>query len=336
MNDSLRNHGCRYLSFDLHGCRTVILENDRVRTMILLDKGAEVVEFVHKSTDTDFLWRSPLGLGILRNQSTVRKDSQQLTDAYTGGWFECFPSTGQPCQALGADISFYGEVCYLPWEMDVVEDTALRVALKCSVRLVKTPFRLERTFRMEKGKAEMWIEERIVNLGREMVPYQWGHHPNFGAPFLSGTAVIRSPSCIVEARYDPVGYRHEIGSRGIWPWIKGKDGGPVDLSRVGSEGSGINEVVDLLDLSEGWFELLRPDLGLGLRLDWDLGMFPHSAIWHVCNGDTGYPRYGDTYVLGLVLRSDETWGLSDGIERGTVRTLAPGAEASTWLRIGIV
>ncbi len=58
-----RHYGCR-ITDDLvyKGMRALFLENDLLRIGILLDKGADLFQFLHKPTDTDFLWRSPLGL----------------------------------------------------------------------------------------------------------------------------------------------------------------------------------------------------------------------------------------------------------------------------------
>ena len=57
-----RNYGCRITEYIYRGLRTIILENELIRVTILADKGSDIIEFLHKPTDTDFLWRSPLGV----------------------------------------------------------------------------------------------------------------------------------------------------------------------------------------------------------------------------------------------------------------------------------
>ena len=58
-----RNHGCRVMTgLSIHGVAAVILENEIVRLTILAGKGGDVFEFLHKPSDTDFMWRNPLGL----------------------------------------------------------------------------------------------------------------------------------------------------------------------------------------------------------------------------------------------------------------------------------
>jgi hypothetical protein len=68
-----RHHGCR-ITDDLKykGYRTLMIENDLIKIGVLLDKGTDLFQFLHKPTDTDFLWRSPQGL-INRDQFVATK-----------------------------------------------------------------------------------------------------------------------------------------------------------------------------------------------------------------------------------------------------------------------
>ena len=57
-----RNYGCRLTEYVYKGLKTITLENEIIRVTILIDKGTDIIEFLHKPTDTDFMWRSPLGV----------------------------------------------------------------------------------------------------------------------------------------------------------------------------------------------------------------------------------------------------------------------------------
>ena len=57
-----RNHGCRVSdAWTYRGLKTLVMENELLRVVVLADKGADILELVHKPTDVDFLWRSALG-----------------------------------------------------------------------------------------------------------------------------------------------------------------------------------------------------------------------------------------------------------------------------------
>ena len=58
-----RNWGCRVsLDHAYKGYRLAVLENDELRVAVLLDKGADIVEFQHKPSGTDYMWWTPWGL----------------------------------------------------------------------------------------------------------------------------------------------------------------------------------------------------------------------------------------------------------------------------------
>src|SRR5689334_11386819 len=107
-----RNYGCRVTETIYRGLRTVTLENEIIRVTVLADKGSDIIEFLHKPTDTDFMWRSPQGV---QNPATFvptlpRPDGAFL-DYYEGGWQECLPTGGGPAEYGGASFGAHGEVC---------------------------------------------------------------------------------------------------------------------------------------------------------------------------------------------------------------------------------
>src|SRR5690606_20223398 len=109
-----RNFGCRLTEWIYRGLRTLTLENELLRVTFLVDKGTDIIEFLHKPTDTDFMWRSPLGV---RNPATfvptaARPDGAFL-DYYEGGWQECLPTGGDEVPYAGTVFGVHGEVCLL-------------------------------------------------------------------------------------------------------------------------------------------------------------------------------------------------------------------------------
>ena len=57
-----RHFGARLHDYTLQGYRTIALENEVLRVEVLVDKGSDIVAFLHKPSDTDFMWRREIGL----------------------------------------------------------------------------------------------------------------------------------------------------------------------------------------------------------------------------------------------------------------------------------
>ena len=104
-----RNFGCRLTEMTYRGLKSLVMENELLRVTILVDKGTDVFEFLHKPTDTDFMWRSPLGVRATRNfvPSNPRADGPFL-DYYFGGWQECFPVGGYPTTVEDGEFGLHG------------------------------------------------------------------------------------------------------------------------------------------------------------------------------------------------------------------------------------
>ena len=126
-----RTTGCRVSdSWSYRGLKTVILENGVVRVTVLADKGADIYSFVHKPTDTDFMWRTPWG--VRDPQKTVPPTGSPQSawlDFYEGGWQTVVPHGGYPDQVYGADFGIHGDVNLIPWDAQIVEDTTERVSV---------------------------------------------------------------------------------------------------------------------------------------------------------------------------------------------------------------
>ena len=169
------------------GSGPAVLENELLRVVVLIDKGADVYEFLHKPTDTDFVWRSPWGV---RDPSkfvpTTGSHAELWLDQYEGGWQTVLPGGGFPVPVRGhspgpprrGQTPCRGDAC-------IVEDTPERVALKCWVRTARTPFYFEKTMTLESGSAVLKTDELLVNEGEETTHAVWGEHIAIGEPFLN-------------------------------------------------------------------------------------------------------------------------------------------------------
>lgn len=334
-----RGYGCR-LNADLvwKGYRTVVLENEILRVTVLADKGTDIVEFLHKPSDTDFMWRSPLGLrpaGLFNPTSYPAGGA--FGDRWPGGWPEVFPAGGSPSTYKGAEFGQHGEVSTVPWEFQVVEDTPQRIAVKFWVRTYRTPFYLEKTLWMESGKGVLGLDELALNEGGEEMQLIWGHHPTFGPPFLSDKCRVDTPATrVLSAPNVPIS-RVPPGAEMSWPMATGVDGQPVDLRHVPPPSSRTNDMLFLTGFNEGWYGLTNTERKVGVGMAWDPEVFPWLWYWLEAQGLSGYPFYSRTYAFALepwtsqVIWGDGTPGFAGALNNGTAITLGVGRSLNTSL-----
>ena len=150
----MRNWGARVRDgARVAGYGALVVENSALRVTLLVDRGADVVEFLHKPTDTDFCTFSRRGL-----RGPAESAGRPFMDIYYGGWQEVFPSGGTPCTYAGAGFDQHAEVALLPWHPTILEDSPDRVVVALEVRCLQTPFRLRRVLTLDAGTPRLEVE----------------------------------------------------------------------------------------------------------------------------------------------------------------------------------
>lgn len=335
---SLHTHGCRISDEWLfRGMRAAVLENELLRVVVLLDRGAEVVEFRFKPRDADPLAR----WGEVRNPThtppSVASASGTFLDYYVGGWQEILPNGGPPVTHKGAEYGQHGEVCLVPWASEVAEDTPERVSLRCTVRALRTPLLLQRTMTLDRGRATLVLDEQLTNEAGEPLDMMWGHHIAFGLPFLQEGAIITTSARRVVVEGDLDGFtprRLRVGQTGAWPQLLGATGEPLDLSVVPprDQASG-REMAYLSDFDQAaWYAVTNPLTHVGVAVRWDNAVFRYLWLWQEFGSGRGYPWWGRAYALALEpWTSMPTKGLPEAVARGTQLVLESGQIVTTRL-----
>jgi hypothetical protein len=333
-----RNYACRITECVFRGLRCVTLENQLIRVSVAADKGADIYEFLHKPTDTEFLLRTPLGL---RRQApvlpTINLREGSFSDFYEGGWQELLPVAGDfPSESKGAQFGQHGEVALLPWSYRIVEDTPEQIAVTFSVDTTRTPFHLDRTMILESGEPVLQIQERLRNVGDEAMEFMWAHHPAFGWPFLEEGCHINLPPCeVVVLGSEVPSTSRLVEQQSEWPCVKGKNGMIVDLSQMPGPEAKAHDLAFLRGFAQGKYSLTNPISGLSFHLGWQNKVFPYLWYWQVTRGAFGYPWYGTTYNLALEPHSSLFPMLQRAIEQRHTIKLDPAAELSTELEASI-
>lgn len=331
-----RNWGCRVNDqLKWHGFQAILLQNELLQIVILVDKGAEIIQFLYKPKDIDFLWRAA---NPLRDSShfvpTGGSQDNSFFDHWSGGWFEVVPNGGPACEYKGANLGFFAETINVPWNYRILEDQPDQVSVGLWVKTYRTPFLIRKKLTLKTGQPALLIEESVTNLGKEPMEFMWGHHPVLGQPFLDGSCRISAPQCKVEVRHAEDGPDHRMGlhQTADWPHILDRNGDPLDLRAVPPPESQTMDNCYLKDFQEGWIAVQNQNRQLGFGLSWDPAVFRYLWIWQALGGGIGYPWYGRTYALAL-----EPWssypcqGLTTAIENSTALQLQAGETRDAWL-----
>lgn len=330
-----RHFGARLHDYTMLGYRTLALENELIRVEILADKGSDIIGFLHKPSDTDFLWRRSPGLRPAGHGYQPRGvDEWVFVDGYEGGWQECMPNGGESVVYKGAALPFHGELLAVPWEVEVLEDRPEVVSVRLSVRTMRTPFCVEKTLTLRSARAVLEIDERLSNLANEPMEIMWGHHPAYGPPFIDSSCRIDLPPCRASTdRSAPwEGGYIEYPATFDWPMAPLRAGGLRDISVIPEPESRIADWVRMTGFEEGWYGITSGRRRVGFGLRWDAQLFKHLWFWHVWGGMPGYPWYGLNYCCAL-----EPWtswpdgGLNRAIENGSALNVGPRETVETRL-----
>ena len=325
-----RNHGCRVSdAWTFRGLKTAVIENEILRVVVLIDKGADIYQFVHKPTDTDFMWRSPWGIRAphARVPTSGAPDSLWM-DVYEGGWQTVLPGGGFPSRHMGADVGLHAEISTVPWDAAIIDDKPDIVSMRFWVRAARTPFFFEKILTLRGNSPVLEIEARLTNEGEEPVPCVWGEHIALGPPFLSEDCVIDLPGgLIMNEEGDDWHSNIKLmpGLKSPWPMSQLRDGTPRDLSQIPPKDFRSYDMSYIADMPDGWYAITNQKSGVGFGFHYPKNVFKFLWYWHSFGGGFGYPWYGRTYNIGLEpFTSYGNAGLANAVENGTALIVQPG------------
>ena len=335
-----RTHGCRVSdSWTYRGLKTVVLENELVRIIVLAGKGADIYSFVHKPTDTEFMWRTPWGVRDPSKMVPSTGDPASVwLDLYEGGWQTVVPHGGNPDTVAGAEMGLHGDVNTTPWDAVVTEDSPEKVAVTFRAKSVRTPFAVEKTLTLTSGSSMLRLDETVTNHGEEPQDCVWLEHIAIGPPFLSdrcrlyvpdGTRVLTHPEGV-----DP-NSKLQPGHEGPWPDVPLKDGATTDFSHIPPRDDRSLDMAYLTGADEGWYAIVNEESGVGWAVSYPAEVFKYLWYWRNYAGGFGYPWYGRCYNAGLEpCTSFHNGGLAQAIENGTALRFEAGQQISVTINAG--
>ncbi len=316
--------------------RAIQIENDLIAVTVLVDKGADIYQFIYKPRQLDVLWKTPWGIND-RSRGTQTNFSSEAAwlETYPGGWQDIFPNGGDACFYKGVELNFHGEASTTAWDYAVKSMSDQAAEVELSTRLFRSPFRLTRTMRVEAGQPMLILRERITNEGGEVMDYMWGFHPAFGAPFLNEACHIDigTRQFVADDMFDGEGNPLQPGEQYTWPLARRNDLA-VDMSGVPPLGSPRAVMAYFHSFESGWYGITNRDMGLGVGLVWPTDVFPYAWLWQEMCSSPGYPFYKNTYTMAIEpFSSIPGRGLVSVMETtGSQRTLAAGESVEAELR----
>lgn len=327
---SERNHGCRIREFCFRNTKLLSMENNVLKITIIVDKGADIYEIIHKPTDTDFLWKTTGGIKDRRAIPLVSGEEGTFMDHYEGGWQEALPGGG-PYEKGGARIGLHGEACMVPWDFRILKDEQKEISVELNCRTIRYPFRIRKTVTMAENSSTILFEETVKNTGNEEVEFMWGQHPAVGKPFLNKNCKISVPAKKFLARGTQFCENNHIpaGTSGIWPFTTDEQGRKIDLSMVPEEHAQTGNLIFLSELSEGWFAVNDTKRKLGYGMRWDKEVFPYVWYWQQSDSSQGYPWYSSGYNIALEIWNAMPSTLHEARKTGTLKFLKGGEQKQT-------
>jgi galactose mutarotase-like enzyme len=326
---SHRNWGCRLRDFIWRGHRCIALENEALRILVAADKGADILEFLHKPTDTECLWQSPAGLQSPHFRPSSPLETGHFREYFAGGWYEMLPNGPVPCEHRGASFGHHGEATLLAWEIGTVDDTPEQVAVRFAVRLNRIPLRVEKTLMLRQGRSTLSVSERITNDANQRVEFLWGQHPTFGGSLLEPGVRVFLPACdVIVPDAVPHDARLAAGQKASWPFVRGTAGERIDLSVVPGYEPESHDFVRLENLAVGWFALMNQRRHVGIALRYNAKLFPVLGYWQLFGGGSDYPWYKQHFLAALEPACDLP-SLAEAAKRGTALALEGGETLET-------
>ena len=321
------------------GLKTVILENKHIRIQILSDKGADISSFVHKATDTEFMFKTPWGI---RNPSltvpSTGTASSVWLDFYEGGWQSVIPHGGHPRTYFGGDFGLHGDVNNIPWDTKIITDSPEICEIEFTGRSIRSPFEIKKTISLKSDDSFIEINQEITNYAEEDLNVVWLEHIAIGGSFLAENCTLTVPDCNVITRPQQVDKSSKFKPRfsGKWPMVDMQNGSQSDLRVIPGKSDRSLDMAYLTDLTEGWYTVTNNELNLSWGVEFPKDLFQYLQYWRLFGGGFGYPWYGRCYAAGLEPCTSWHESGKDQSESDSAYPVRSGETISANIKAGII
>lgn len=271
------------------------LNNDDLSVLFAPAQGCDLLSLIDRRSGIDVMFRSPWRGDLRSARSVFATDSTTAwLDAYPGGMQLLLPNGGSACTMDGVEWPFHGEASQIPWEVISVSEGH---QFEAQTWLSRVPLHVHRRVAV-KGPS-VSVSDTVTNTGSEALDVIWGYHPAFGGDFISDATTVQVEASTYLSDDGAQGEGLMAGHRSSWPHAKRADGTTTDLGRLAAAGADIARLGYVTEVVNPTAIIMNEDLRLGVRIDWDLELFPHAWYWVENHATTGYPWFGRSHVFAL-------------------------------------
>ena len=278
---------------------------------VSLDRCADISRLTFKGDNMGFF--APCGYV---SPKYYDKEGIGFLKSFTAGFFTTcgLTAVGTPCTDDGEVLPLHGTISNTPCENVSYEITENEIKIKALIRdasLFAHKLVLEREYICPIGKNEIYLKDKVVNIGTKESPLEVLYHCNMGYPLLSENATIKVPSTEVAPR-------NEHSAEGIENCLV------METPQAGYEEkcyyhklSGNSEV-----------SIYNKDIKKGVFMYFDTAELPFFTEWRMMGEGE--------YVLGLEPGNCTPDGRNVMRENGLLDILRPGEERIFHIKFAFV
>ena len=297
------------MDYSLFGLRTLRLENDLIKTTILLDRGANIYQYILKRQDQDFLFHHPR----VKPKPPVLGTAGGIDNWWFGGIDEILP-TAFPCTYRGEEYPVIGELWAQTYSCNILKQGSDEVEAYLSTHTTISPFKVEKWVKLVAGEPRLRIRTRITNTGYRDFSFLWGYHNTFAVTTdhridMPATKMLVEDA--LESRFNP-------GTKYDWPLAIDRSGKKMDLSEVLEPSELMYEYHYATELKEGWLAVTDSKKKIGLGMLFPKEILSKIHLW------LNYGIWRSCYNIGLYAVTGYPAALQRAAEQGTCSSLDAG------------
>jgi hypothetical protein len=207
-------------------------------------------------------------------------------------------------EEAAAGLPLHGEASTAEWKVLDSHADELGAFVTLEVLLPYYQLRASRTLYLTAGASSVLVEERVTNIGKDPLDFQWVEHATFGEPlFTNGEARLFLSA--TQGKTWPLGYEgHALLPSDLefrWPALPALSGEAVDLSEAFPRpGTGfVASLVMEHSRSSGFIAIHNRRLELAVGYVFDPRTFPWVALWEENCARDYAPWNGVTRARGV-------------------------------------